>query len=87
VATKAMFLRELKEWGLLVIEYLLGNQMSGDILTKNLPGPLFVKHLGYSVSESKHGVRCSLARESAEIKVLPNRIEGEYVMSAGMRMM
>jgi hypothetical protein len=81
VATKTMFLRELKEWGLLVIEYLPGNQMSADILMKNLPGPLFAKHLGYFVSESKiDGVECSLARESAEIEVLPSRIEGEYVV-------
>jgi hypothetical protein len=44
VATKAMFLRELKEWGLLVIEFKPGNDMSLDLLTKNLPGPLTVKH-------------------------------------------
>jgi hypothetical protein len=67
VATKAMFLRELKEWGLLVIEYLPGKEMSADILTKNLPGPLFAKHLGYFVSETKIGIKCSSARESAGI--------------------
>jgi hypothetical protein len=44
VAARAMFLRELKEWGLLKIEFLSGSQMSADILTKNLPGPLFSKH-------------------------------------------
>jgi hypothetical protein len=41
VVTKAMFLRELKEWGLVVVKYLPGSLMSSDLLTKNLPGPLF----------------------------------------------
>jgi hypothetical protein len=51
--------------------------MSADILTKNLPGPLFAKHLGYFVTETKtDGVECSLARESAGIKDPPNKNEG-----------
>jgi Reverse transcriptase (RNA-dependent DNA polymerase) len=47
VATKAMFLRELKGWGMLAIEYLLGNKMSADLLTKNLPGHVFDKHIEF----------------------------------------
>jgi hypothetical protein len=72
-----MFLRELKEWGLLVIEYLPGKDMSVDILTKNLPGLLFAKHLGYVIPETKkEGVKCSAARESAGIKIVPNNEDG-----------
>jgi hypothetical protein len=41
VASKAMFLRELKEWGLVAVKYLPGSLMSSDLLTKNPPGPLF----------------------------------------------
>jgi hypothetical protein len=51
VATKAMFLCKLKEWGLLKIEYILGSQMCADLLAKNLPGPLFAKHSEYFVSD------------------------------------
>jgi hypothetical protein len=39
VETKAVFLlHELKEWGMLVIEYVPGDKMSADLLMKNLPG-------------------------------------------------
>jgi hypothetical protein len=38
VATKAMFLQELKEQGLLSIEYISGKRMISDLFTKNLQG-------------------------------------------------
>jgi hypothetical protein len=69
VATKAMFLRELKEWGLLKIEFISGSQMCADLLTKNLPGPLFSKHSEYFVSDAEVTVdEDSQARESAGMK-------------------
>jgi hypothetical protein len=49
--TKVMFLRELKEWGLVVVKYLPGSLLSLDLLTKNLPGPLFEKHSGSYVTD------------------------------------
>jgi hypothetical protein len=69
VATKAMFLRELKEWGLLKIKFVPGSQMCADLLTKNLPGPLFSKHSEYFVSDARMAVdEDSQARESARMK-------------------
>jgi hypothetical protein len=57
-----MFLHKLKEWGLLVIEYLPGSQMCADVLTKNLQGPLFAKH-------SKHYVRDDESKEAKSQQV------------------
>jgi hypothetical protein len=61
-----MFLRKLKELGLLVIEYLPGSQMCVDVLTKNLQGLLFQKHSKNYVrdNESKE-VKSQQAREAA----------------------
>jgi hypothetical protein len=70
VATKAMFLHVLKEWGLLVIEYLEGIKMCADLLTKNLPGPLFNKHLGFFVTDKVlNKADIHQARESAGINI------------------
>jgi hypothetical protein len=68
-ATKTMFLHELKEWGLLVIEYLPESQMFADVLTKNLQGLLFEKHLKQYVrdDESKEAER-QQAGEAAGMK-------------------
>jgi hypothetical protein len=51
VATKEMFLRELKECGLVVVKYLPGSLMCLTLLTKNLPGPLFEKHSASYVTD------------------------------------
>jgi hypothetical protein len=51
VASKGMFLRELKEWRLVAVKYLPGGLMSSDLLTKNLPGLLFAKHAANYVTD------------------------------------
>jgi hypothetical protein len=38
------FLRDLQEDGILVVRWIAGPENSSDLLTKNLPGPLFEKH-------------------------------------------
>jgi hypothetical protein len=38
------FLRDLREDGILVVRWIAGPDNSSDLLTKNLPGPLFEKH-------------------------------------------
>jgi hypothetical protein len=38
------FLRDLREDGILVVRWIAGPDNSADLLTKNLPGPLFEKH-------------------------------------------
>jgi hypothetical protein len=72
IATKTMFLRELKEWGVLVIEYIPGTDMCTDLLTKNLPKPLFEKHSKHYVSDEEFGIEdgaeSQQARESVGIE-------------------
>ena len=41
VGTKQVFLRELKEEGILVVEWIPTESNDSDIFTKNLDGPLF----------------------------------------------
>ena len=38
------FLRDLKDEGLIIAEWISGDEMSSDLFTKNLPGPVFNKH-------------------------------------------
>jgi Reverse transcriptase (RNA-dependent DNA polymerase) len=49
VANKAMYLRELKEWGVLKVLYQAGGEMCSDVFTKNLPRPAFEKHTRHYV--------------------------------------
>lgn len=51
VANKQMYLRELKENGILKVEYEPGEQMCSDVFTKNLPGPGFYKHTAHYMGE------------------------------------
>ncbi len=44
VKVKQLFLRELKESKLIDVNWIPGDEMTSDIYTKNLPGPLFDKH-------------------------------------------
>ena len=44
VEVKQYFLRELKECGLIVVRWCSGSQMTADMYTKNLAGPLFDYH-------------------------------------------
>lgn len=50
--TKANFLRELKEEGLLKVVWISTHENSSDMFTKNLQGPVFHKHSKVYVSET-----------------------------------
>jgi len=45
IETRQLFLRELKEEGVLSIKWKSGEDNPSDLFTKNLPGPLFRKHM------------------------------------------
>jgi hypothetical protein len=45
------FLQELKEEGILVLEWIPGNENASDLFTKNLHGPLFEKHTATFVGQ------------------------------------
>ena len=49
VKQKIMFLRELKEGGLIDTNWIPGKKITSDIFTKNLQSPLFNKHARYKV--------------------------------------
>jgi hypothetical protein len=51
ITTKANFLRELKEEGVLKVIWFPTNDNSSDMFTKNLMGPMFEKHSKVYVSE------------------------------------
>ena len=38
------FLRDLKEEGIIEVQWIAGDSNSADLFTKNLEGPLFEKH-------------------------------------------
>jgi hypothetical protein len=64
-ATKAMFLRELKEWGLIVVKYLPGSEMCTDLFTKNLPGVIFEKQVkDYMIDGQVEEAKEQQAREA-----------------------
>ena len=42
--TRQLFLRELKEGGLLKVEWKSGNENDADLFTKNLPAEAFHRH-------------------------------------------
>jgi hypothetical protein len=45
ISIRVNFLRELKEQGLLHVMWIPTDENSADLCTKNLPGPLFEKHV------------------------------------------
>lgn len=45
IETRQLFLRELKEEGVLSIKWKSGEDNPSDLFTKNLPGPIFRKHI------------------------------------------
>ncbi len=45
IETRQLFLRELKEEGVLSIKWESGEDNPSNLFTKNLPGPLFRKHM------------------------------------------
>ena len=51
VDVRINFLRELKEDGILELEWIPGEENASDLFTKNLPGPAFMKHAPKFVGE------------------------------------
>ena len=51
ITVRTNFLRELKEQGLLRVEWIPADENSSDMFTKNLQGPLFEKHASVYVSD------------------------------------
>jgi hypothetical protein len=45
IETRQLFLRNLKEDGVMKIKWISGESNEADLFTKNLPGPLFNKHV------------------------------------------
>jgi hypothetical protein len=71
VATKTMFLRELKELGWLVLEHTPGSLMRTDLMTKNLLKPVFEQHSSYYVTDEEFTEEAAeplQARESVGIE-------------------
>ena len=64
VEVKMYFLRELKEQGLVKVVWKAGSEMTADIYTKNLPGPLFEKHGSIFYGEDEYYVKSEAARAS-----------------------
>ena len=51
VETRQLFLRELKERGVVMVQWCSGVDMTPDLFTKNLARPLFEKHSSKFVRE------------------------------------
>ena len=64
VEVKMYFLRELKEQGLVKVVWKAGTEMTADIYTKNLPGPLFEKHGSTFYGKDEYFVKSEAARAS-----------------------
>ena len=54
VEVKMFFLRELKEAGLIECFWKKGDDMTSDVFTKNLAGPLYEKHISAFVGKDKY---------------------------------
>jgi hypothetical protein len=54
VVVKQMFIRELKESKMTAINWIPGEEISSNIYTKNLQGPLFQKHGAKFVGEDQY---------------------------------
>ena len=54
VQTKFHYLRELKELGIINVHWISTKENSADVLTKNLAGPVFNKHIRSIVGHDKY---------------------------------
>jgi hypothetical protein len=52
IATRIIFLRELKEKGVIIVQWISNVGMSSDIFTKNVGGSEFYKHLDFYVRQN-----------------------------------
>ena len=63
IEVKQYYLRELKEAGILKVQWKSGDQMTSDIFTKNLAGPLFEKHGSKFYGEDKYYLESLMKNE------------------------
>ena len=54
MGTKQVFLREMKEDGILVVKWISNAANNADLFTKNLQGPMFEKFARVYVGEDKY---------------------------------
>ena len=54
IEVKMYFLRELREMGIVKVVWRCGDDMTADLFTKNLPGPLFEKHTSEYVGKDEY---------------------------------
>jgi histone deacetylase 1/2 len=61
IAVRQYFLRELKEEGLIHMQWISGDDMPSDLFTKNLPAPLFEKHASryVGIDEYMNNLQCN----------------------------
>lgn len=67
--TRMFFLRELKEQGILTIEWLKGSENPVDMLTKNLNGPTFNKHAEKFVGKDEYCEQNNKSKQDDNKKV------------------
>ncbi len=56
VGTKQVFLRELKEDGIIIVRWIPTAENEADLFTKNLDGPLFEKFAKAFIGDNEAGV-------------------------------
>ena len=66
IEVKQYFLRELKEAGILKVKWKSGDDMTSDIFTKNLGGPLFEKHGCKFYGKDKYHIESLLKRNKSK---------------------
>jgi hypothetical protein len=75
IEVKQYFLRELKAKGLVKVVWKKGSEMTPDLMTKNLPGPLFEKHASEYVGEDEYFVEAKKRSTAREKRKLDGRGE------------
>jgi hypothetical protein len=67
ITARINFLRELKEQGIIKVEWIATGENSADLFTKNLQGPLFERHANVYVSDM---LSTNSQREGVEERIL-----------------
>ena len=82
IEVKQHFLRESKESSILKIQWKSGEEMTSDLFTKNLGGPLFEKHASEFVGKDKHHQESKRKRlnrkKETSLPAIKQRFDEEY---------
>ena len=83
IEVKQYYLSELKEAGILKVQWKSGDDMTSDIFTKNLGGPLFEKHGSKFYGKDKYHMESLLRKnknneKKQEISFMAFRAHQEY---------